>query len=83
MDEIFDFVLIRRWYLVLLVLLVVLSSCNKNNNQITMTDATGTTARTYDALNRVLTKDVPSIGKTVFFKFHNELFRIVNDMIVG
>jgi len=34
MDEIFDFVLIRRWYLVLLVLLVVLSSCNKNNNQI-------------------------------------------------
>lgn len=37
-----------------------------NGNQLTMTDATGTTSRTYDGLNRVITKSVPKIGTSVF-----------------
>lgn len=37
-----------------------------NGNQLTMTDSTGTTTRTYDSLNRVLTKTVPVIGTTTF-----------------
>ena len=39
---------------------------DKNGNRLTMTDGTGTTARTYDELNRVLTKEVPDIGKSVY-----------------
>ena len=39
---------------------------DRNGNRLTMTDGTGTTARTYDELNRVLTKEVPSIGKSVY-----------------
>ena len=39
---------------------------DRNGNRLTMTDGTGTTARTYDELNRVLTKEVPNIGKSVY-----------------
>ena len=35
-------------------------------NQLTMTDSTGTTTRTYDELGRVLTKTAPLIGTTTF-----------------
>ncbi len=37
-----------------------------NGNMLTMTDETGTTTRTYDALNRNITKDVPVIGKSIY-----------------
>ncbi|GBG07986.1 RHS repeat-associated core domain-containing protein [Paenibacillus agaridevorans] len=37
-----------------------------NGNQLTMTDSTGTTSRTYDGLNRVVAKSVPKIGTSVF-----------------
>jgi len=37
-----------------------------NGNQLTMADSTGTTVRTYDALNRVLTKAVPNIGTSTY-----------------
>jgi YD repeat-containing protein len=37
-----------------------------NGNQLLMTDATGATARTYDELNRVVTKSVPGFGTMVF-----------------
>ena len=37
-----------------------------NGNMLTMTDETGTTIRTYDALNRNISKDVPTIGKSVY-----------------
>lgn len=37
-----------------------------NGNQLTMTDATGTTTRTYDELNRVLTKAVPAVGTATY-----------------
>jgi YD repeat-containing protein len=33
---------------------------------LTMTDQTGTTTRTYDALNRNLSKDVPAIGNSIY-----------------
>ncbi len=33
---------------------------------VTMADETGTTIRTYDALNRNISKDVPTIGKSVY-----------------
>jgi len=33
---------------------------------LTVTDATGTTTRTYDELNRVLTKTVPNIGESEY-----------------
>lgn len=36
---------------------------DNNGNQLTITDSTGTTVRTYDHLNRVLTKEVPGFGK--------------------
>ena len=39
---------------------------DNNGNLLTMTDATGTTTRTYDALNRVKTKTVPNIGTSTF-----------------
>lgn len=44
----------------------ILYTYDKNGNQLTMTDATGTTARTYDELNRVLTKSVPKLGTSVY-----------------
>lgn len=37
-----------------------------NDNMLTMTDQTGTTTRTYDALNRNISKDVPAIGKSIY-----------------
>lgn len=37
-----------------------------NGNQLTMTDATGTTTRTFDELGRILTKDVPHIGTITY-----------------
>ncbi|MEN6314698.1 MAG: DUF1308 domain-containing protein [Clostridiaceae bacterium] len=37
-----------------------------NGNQLTMADSTGTTVRTYDALNWVLTKAVPNIGTSTY-----------------
>ncbi len=39
---------------------------DKNGNQLTMTDSTGTTVRTYDELGRVLSKEVPVFGKTLY-----------------
>lgn len=39
---------------------------DNNNNQLTMTDSTGTTTRAYDELNRVTSKAVPTIGTTNF-----------------
>jgi RHS repeat-associated protein len=37
-----------------------------NGNQLTVTDSTGTTRRTYDELNRTVTKEVPAIGLTTY-----------------
>jgi RHS repeat-associated protein len=37
-----------------------------NGNQLTMTDATGTTYRTYDALNRNTKKIVPELGASTY-----------------
>ena len=37
-----------------------------NGNLLTMTDGTGTTTRTYDALNRNISKDVPAIGNSIY-----------------
>ena len=37
-----------------------------NGNQLTVVDATGTTTRTYDALNRVLTKNTPNVGVAMY-----------------
>ncbi len=39
---------------------------DNNGNQITITDNTGTTKRTYDELNRVTSKSVPEIGTAVY-----------------
>lgn len=39
---------------------------DNNGNQLTLTDGTGTTERTYDAENRVLTKTVPGIGTITY-----------------
>ena len=39
---------------------------DKNGNQLTITDQTGKTTRTYDQLNRVITKEVPNIGKSIY-----------------
>ena len=39
---------------------------DSNGNQLNITDATGVTTRTYDALNRVITKTVPVLGATTF-----------------
>jgi RHS repeat-associated protein len=39
---------------------------DNNGNQIEMTDSTGTTVRTYDGLNRALTKTVPGFSATMF-----------------
>lgn len=46
--------------------LTVSNTYDKNGNKLTMTDATGTTGRVYDALNRCIVKTVPNIGTTVF-----------------
>ena len=37
-----------------------------NGNKLTMTDESGTTTRTYDSQNRVLTKTVPNIGTSTY-----------------
>jgi YD repeat-containing protein len=34
-----------------------------NGNKLTVTDSTGTITRTYDELNRTITKDVSNIGR--------------------
>lgn len=39
---------------------------DNNGNQLTISDATGTTVRTYDALNRVVSKRVPDIGESKY-----------------
>ena len=39
---------------------------DSNGNMLKMTDSTGITVRTYDGLNRVLTKTVPELGTTTF-----------------
>ncbi|NLB81312.1 MAG: RHS repeat protein, partial [Clostridiaceae bacterium] len=39
---------------------------DNNGNKRFMTDDSGTTERKYDALNRVVSKDVPNIGETVY-----------------
>ena len=39
---------------------------DKNGNQLTITDQTGKTTRTYDQLNRVVTKEVPNMGESVY-----------------
>ena len=42
------------------------SKTDANGNMLTMTDATGTTTRTYDALNRNISKAVPEIGLSTY-----------------
>ncbi len=37
-----------------------------NGNQLTMTDGTGTTSRSYDELNQVVSKSVPQLGTSTF-----------------
>ncbi len=39
---------------------------DNNGNQLTMTDSTGTTTRTYDELGRVTAKTVPDIGTSTY-----------------
>ncbi len=39
---------------------------DKNNNQLTVSDSTGTTTRTYDELSRTTTKTVPHIGISTY-----------------
>ncbi|MCX7920801.1 MAG: S8 family serine peptidase [Clostridia bacterium] len=39
---------------------------DNNNNQLTVTDSTGTTARAYDEMGRALIKTVPNIGTMTF-----------------
>ena len=39
---------------------------DNNGNQLTVTDATGATSRTYDELNRVILKTVPTIGTSTY-----------------
>jgi len=46
--------------------LTVSFTYDNNGNQLTMTDATGTTTRTYDALNRVVSKTAPATGTVSF-----------------
>ncbi|HYE68780.1 MAG TPA: RHS repeat-associated core domain-containing protein [Anaerovoracaceae bacterium] len=46
--------------------LTVKNTYDKNGNKLSMTDATGTTGRIYDAMNRCIVKTVPNIGATVF-----------------
>ncbi|WP_278244411.1 RHS repeat-associated core domain-containing protein [Clostridium sp. BNL1100] len=41
-------------------------SYDNNDNQLTITDKTGTTARTYDEENRVITKKAPGFGTTTY-----------------
>ncbi|WP_270164504.1 S8 family serine peptidase [Paenibacillus sp. SYP-B4298] len=48
-----------------------------NGNQLTITDSTGTTSRSYDELNRTVTKTVPQLGTSVFH------YDIVGDMPGG
>ncbi len=45
---------------------VISYTYDNNSNQLTITDITGTTERTYDEQNRVLTKTVPGFGTTTF-----------------
>lgn len=49
---------------------------DNNGNQLTIKDETGTTTRTYDELNRVTSKDVPEIGKTIY---HYDITTNLND----
>lgn len=39
---------------------------DNNSNQISMRDGTGTTSRSYDELNRVISKSVPGLGTSTF-----------------
>lgn len=39
---------------------------DNNGNQLSMTDGTGTTRRTYDELNRVIAKSVPGMGTNTY-----------------
>jgi RHS repeat-associated protein len=39
---------------------------DNNDNQLSMKDGTGLTSRTYDELNRVITKSVPGMGTSTF-----------------
>lgn len=45
---------------------VIRYSYDGNGNTLTMTDISGTTSRTYDELNRVVTKSVPGFGTSTF-----------------
>ncbi|MCM3134249.1 S8 family serine peptidase [Paenibacillus polysaccharolyticus] len=45
---------------------VIRYTYDSNNNPLTMTDGSGTTSRTYDELNRVVTKSVPGFGSSTF-----------------
>ena len=47
-------------------LITITYTYDDNGNQLTITDNTGTTLRTYDEFNRVKTKTVPYIGKTTY-----------------
>ena len=46
--------------------IIITHTYDGNGNQLTMTDSTGITTRTYDELNRVTTKKVPDIGTSYF-----------------
>ena len=46
--------------------IIITYTYDRNGNMLTMTDSTGTTTRTYDELNRVTSKTVPGIGKSLF-----------------
>ncbi len=46
--------------------LKVVNNFDANGNKTTMDDATGRTARSYDALNRCIIKSVPTIGTSIF-----------------
>lgn len=45
---------------------LISQSYDGNGNKLTMQDTSGTTVRTYDALNRVLTKEVPNMGTSTY-----------------
>ena len=45
---------------------VIRSIHDANGNLLTMEDASGITVRTYDALNRTISKNVPNMGKSTY-----------------
>jgi len=50
---------------------------DNNGNQLSMTDSSGTTRRTYDEMNRVISKSVPKLGTSTF------LLDVITDQPAG